>query len=250
MRNITRSANDMIIDVHSLHKQYKVEEYYTEIKNIIVSKSKDTATYNKLKDILYSSDIKTGSELHRVIVNEVASFSPDDQLEIIDEIGAIQQKFKYDEYCKKVIGLKKEFMANREDYFWNKFVCTQIVDRAPSEITTDPKSFKDRILSVWIDLSLIKIKNDTIDITYEDMNGKIRTIKAKHHEPKLSPDYIESNLIDRYIGVGFLDSFYVHGLYDVITNTHVAVPISLIIDMYSDSIDEIKRPEPKDDGKS
>lgn len=233
------SANDLSLSVHETYKKYGMKDYYKAYCDLMIRYASSDVG-EKLKEAF--GDGNNVLSLHNSVVDFIntTSMSEEDTNVFLNEASQLQTKYPFDKYCKECSALRRKFLQDRLEYFYNKIQCIKIVrDSDVDEVSSHIYAFQDSLLAKWIDNSIKKIKPKGIQITYEDLTGKPHTIYAIHKEPSFDEEFAEAQLIDRYSGIGIFDSFLLHSFYDSITHKWVYVPITLIIDMKSEYISEL-----------
>ena len=237
MNNKT-SANDLSLSIHKIYKKYNMKEYYKEYCTLM-SEYASKEVSEKLHACISENNNLIG--IHGIVKDFINGTALSDNLaqEFIDRAAMIQTRYPFLDYCKECIVLRRKFLAERIDYFYNTIQSLKIVKETPNEEANDAYSFQDSLLAKWIDNSIKKTYPKGMQIKYEDLTGKVSTIYAIHKESTFDTEFSEAQLIDRYSGICLFDSFLLHSFYDTLTHKWVYVPLALIIDMKSDYITEL-----------
>jgi hypothetical protein len=86
----------------------------------------------------------------------------------------------------------------------------------------------------WIDIVIQKISPKTLEIEYEDLDGKRKKAKVKHKTIAVEDEFVEAPLIDRYHGINAYDAFLLHSFFDVHLNKWIYIPVKLIMSIKSE----------------
>lgn len=232
------SLNDLSINLHLINKKYKIKDFINEYREEI-SKINEL-----LKQELVTSDGLT-NPVQKVI--QVSQLLTDEELDqTVQVVEKLTHKYDYASYIEECEGIRKTFMHDRENYFAVKATKSQakIVD----EVTTifDLTGTSELIFSKWLDKIVEKIAPKTLEIDYEDIDGKRKKAKVKHKVAAMSDDFVEAPLIDRYHGINAYDSFLLHSFFDVYRNKWIYIPVKLIVSLKcEDDIEDLDVDEEK-----
>jgi hypothetical protein len=234
------SANDLSLSIHEVYKKYQMKSYYKDYCDMM-SRYSSPEVSEKIQSAF--SEGNNVLALHNSVVDFInnANLNEEETENFVAEANKLQTKYPFQSYCRECIKLRRNFLQERLDYFYNKIQCIKIVRDTDTtqDISNHIYAFQDSLLSKWIDNSIRKIKPKGIDIKYEDLTGKINNIHAVHKDSSFNTEYSEAQLIDRYSGICIFDAFLLHSFYDQITHKWVYVPVTLIIDMKSEYISEL-----------
>lgn len=232
------SLNDLSINLHLINKKYKIKDFIHEYREEI----------SKINDLL-RQELVTADGLSNPVqkVIQVSQMLTEEELDqTVQVVEKLTSKYDYSSYIEECEGIRKSFMRDRENYFAVKATKSQakIVD----EITTlfELMGTSEMIFSKWLDKVVEKMHPKTLDIDYEDIDGKRKKAKVKHKVASMTDDFVEAPLIDRYHGINAYDSFLLHSFFDVYQNKWIYIPVKLIIsleaegDMEDMNIDEEK----------
>jgi hypothetical protein len=230
------SLYDLSISIHLINKKYKIkefiEEYRSRISEVNESLRRELVTVdgltNPVQRVIQMSQDLTDDELDRTV-------------HIVENLSSKYDYASYLEECEKV---RKSFLTEREDYFAMKATKSQakIVD----EVTTlfELAGASEVMFSRWLDAILTKISPKTLEIEYEDLDGKRKKISAKHRLASVGDEFVEAPLIDRYHGINAYDAFLLHSFFDASNNKWVYIPVRLIVSIKADDeIDDISNVE-------
>ena len=221
MEKNIKSLNDLTIAIHEINKKYKISEFVDDFKNAIGKKSTDIL--NELKNDGVTNPFQK-------IIN-ASNLISDKQIQTLVKISdQINLKYKYDSYLEECSELREGFLKKRSDYFSAR-ATTSVKAKDTVSSLFELSGSADIILSDWIDKMLNKIRPNTLDIVYENLNGKKTKTKIGHHSVSITKNYIDAPLIDRYHGINAYDSFLLRSFYDMNKNNWVYVPIRLIISL-------------------
>jgi hypothetical protein len=226
------SLNDLSISLHLINKKYKIKDFIEEYR-------KEISTINDLlRQELITSDGLTNPVQKVVQISQMLTEEELDQT--IEVVEKLSHKYDYTSYIEECETIRRNFMVDRENYFAVKATKSQakIVD----EVTTifELTGTSEIIFSKWMDKILEKIQPKTLEIDYEDIDGKRKKAKAKHKVASMSDDFVEAPLIDRYHGINAYDSFLLHSFFDVYQNKWIYIPVKLIISLRcDDDIDDL-----------
>jgi bacterioferritin-associated ferredoxin len=245
------SANDLSLSIHEIYKKYNMKAYYKDYCDMM-SKYASPEIAEKIQQAF--SDGNNVLALHNSVVDFInnAEMTEKQTEQFVIDANDLQTKYPFQSYCKECLKLRKSFLQDRLDYFYNKIQAIKIVrDTETQDTANHIYAFQDSLLAKWLDNSIRKISPKGIQVKYEDLTGKINTIYAIHKEPSFDTEFTEAQLIDRYSGICIFDAFLLHSLYDSITHRWVYVPITLVIDMKSEYITELlEEMQNKDDDDS
>ena len=217
------SLNDLSINLHLINKKYKIKDFIAEYRDEI-SKINDL-----LRQELITSDGLTNPVQKVVQISQMLTEEELDQT--IEVVEKLSHKYDYTSYIEECETIRRNFMVDRENYFAVKATKSQakIVD----EVTTifELTGTSEMIFSKWMDKILEKIQPKTLEIDYEDIDGKRKKAKVKHKVASMSDDFVEAPLIDRYHGINAYDSFLLHSFFDVYQNKWIYIPVKLIISL-------------------
>ena len=217
------SLNDLSINLHLINKKYKIKDFIAEYREEI-SKINDL-----LRQELITSDGLTNPVQKVVQISQMLTEEELDQT--IEVVEKLSHKYDYTSYIEECETIRRNFMVDRENYFAVKATKSQakIVD----EVTTifELTGTSEMIFSKWMDKILEKIQPKTLEIDYEDIDGKRKKAKVKHKVASMSDDFVEAPLIDRYHGINAYDSFLLHSFFDVYQNKWIYIPVKLIISL-------------------
>ena len=217
------SLNDLSINLHLINKKYKIKDFIEEYREEI-SKINDI-----LRQELVTSDGLTNPVQKVVQISQLLTEEELDQT--IQVVEKLTHKYDYTSYIEECETIRKNFMVDRENYFAVKATKSQakIVD----EVTTifELTGTSEMIFSKWLDKILEKIQPKTLEVDYEDIDGRRKKAKVKHKFASMSDDYVEAPLIDRYHGINAYDSFLLHSFFDVYQNKWIYIPVKLIVSL-------------------
>ena len=232
------SLNDLSISLHLINKKYKIKDFIEEYREEI-SKINDL-----LRQELITSDGLTNPVQKVVQISQMLSEDELDQT--IQVVEKLSHKYDYTSYIEECETIRRNFMVDRENYFAVKATKSQakIVD----EVTTifELTGTSEMIFSKWMDKILEKIQPKTLEIDYEDIDGRRKKAKVKHKVASMNDDFVEAPLIDRYHGINAYDSFLLHSFFDVYQNKWIYIPVKLIISLKcEEDIDDLDVGEEK-----
>ena len=149
-------------------------------------------------------------------------------------VESLTSKYDYNSYIQECENIRKVFMNDRDDYFAIKATKSQakIVD----EVTTlfELTGASEVILSKWLDAIVEKISPRSLEIDYEDLDGKRKKARVKYRNASLNDDFVEAPLIDRYHGINAYDSFLLHSFFDADRSKWIYIPVKLIVSIKAD----------------
>jgi hypothetical protein len=220
------SLNDLSITIHLINKKYKIkefiEEYRSRISEVNETLRKELVTVDGL-----TNPVQKVIQISQDLTNEEL----DETVEIVEKLSS---KYNYENYLEECETARKAFINERNDYFAIKATKSQakIVD----EITTlfELAGASELMFSRWIDTLIEKISPKTLEIEYEDLDGKRKKMVVKHRVTSMADEYVEAPLIDRYHGINAYDAFLLHSFFDVQKNRWSYVPVRLIISIKAD----------------
>jgi hypothetical protein len=232
------SLNDLSISLHLINKKYKIKDFIAEYREEI-SKINDL-----LRQELITSDGLTNPVQKVVQISQMLTEEELDQT--IEVVEKLSHKYDYTSYIEECETIRRNFMVDRENYFAVKATKSQakIVD----EVTTifELTGTSEMIFSKWMDKILEKIQPKTLEIDYEDIDGRRKKAKVKHKVASMNDDFVEAPLIDRYHGINAYDSFLLHSFFDVYQNKWIYIPVKLIISLKcEEDIDDLDVGEEK-----
>ena len=176
MEKNIKSLNDLTIAIHEINKKYKISEFVDDFKNAIGKKSTDIL--NELKNDGVTNPFQK-------IIN-ASNLISDKQIQTLVKISdQINLKYKYDSYLEECSELREGFLKQRSDYFSAR-ATTSV--KAKDTITSlfELSGSADIILSDWIDKILNKNRPNTLDIVYENLNGKKTKTKIGHQSVSIT----------------------------------------------------------------
>lgn len=235
------SANDLTLDIHNLYKEYNMCEYYHECCELMKEYATEDVKLEIEQAFKHTNNVQV---LHQSIVEFVdrTNMSPEVAEEFINKTITVQEKYKFASYSKKCHSLRKKFLKERNEYLRNniRFISLK-KNKSEADLPYNVNNFHDLILSKWLDDIIEQTNPEPINITYEDLTGKIETITVKYKPDSFSEIdmSIETRPIDKFSGMGIFDSFMLHAFFDIISNKWKYVPISLICSVSGKYVDEI-----------
>lgn len=240
-----QTANDLTISVHGLYKKYNMIEYYKECCQLMINYA-PREMQKKLQDALDGADTNPFL-VHESIIDFIEQSKMPTELaeKFVEDTMRIQMKYPFLQYSKECAALRKAFFKERKNYFFNTMQFLSIIQKQPVSKEDEffqIECFQDILLSKWIDETLKKISPKSLEITYEDLTGKIHTINVCHKEATFHDEYIEAPLINRKSGICIFDSLLLHSFHD--SKKWIYVPIPLIINIKGEGISELNSKEP------
>ena len=236
------SLNDLSISIHLINKKYKIKQFIEEYRNRI------SEVNDLLREELISSNGLSNPVQKVIQVSQQLSEEEIDKTVAIVE--SLTNKYDYTSYIQECENIRKVFMHEREDYFAIKATKSQakIIDEVTNLFELTGAS--EMILSKWLDAIVEKISPKTLEIQYEDIDGKKKKARVKFRNAALNDDFVEAPLIDRYHGINAYDSFLLHSFYDADKNKWIYIPVKLIIAIQADDdIEDILNVEDEKKGK-
>ena len=221
-----QSLNDLSISIHLINKKYKIKEFIQEYRNKI------SEVNDLLRDELISANGFSNPVQKVILVSQQLTEEEIDKTVAIVE--SLTNKYDYPSYLEECQNIRKDFMQERNDYFAVKATKSQakIIDEVTNLFELTGAS--ELILSKWLDTIVEKLNPKTLEIQYEDIDGKKKKARIKYRNPAMSDDFVEAPLIDRYHGINAYDSFLLHSFYDADKGKWIYVPIKLIISIQAD----------------
>jgi len=216
------SLNDLSITIHEINKHYNINNFVDECKREMGSLSDLLMTGLSGNDGLINP-VRRILELSKVV--------PDGDLDrMIDVCEKLNIKYDYTRYLTECENARGSFLKDRSDYFSAKVLSKP--DRKDESLNIfDLSATTDYLLADWIDKILQRLKGNSIQIIYEDLNGKTVRDHIRHHPEILfhKDGSIETRLIDRHHGLNAYDSFLLRSFYSSLHGRWVLIPIRLII---------------------
>ena len=221
-----QSLNDLSISIHLINKKYKIKEFIEEYRNRI------SEVNDILRQELIAADGLT-NPVQKVI--QVSQLLTEEEIDkTVQIVESLTSKYDYNSYIQECENIRKVFMNDRDDYFAIKATKSQakIVD----EVTTlfELTGASEVILSKWLDAIVEKISPRSLEIDYEDLDGKRKKARVKYRNASLNDDFVEAPLIDRYHGINAYDSFLLHSFFDCDKNKWIYIPVKLIVSIKAD----------------
>lgn len=221
-----QSLNDLSISIHLINKKYKIKEFIEEYRNRI------SEVNDILRQELIAADGLT-NPVQKVI--QVSQLLTEEEIDkTVQIVESLTSKYDYNSYIQECENIRKVFMNDRDDYFAIKATKSQakIVD----EVTTlfELTGASEVILSKWLDAIIEKISPRSLEIDYEDLDGKRKKARVKYRNASLNDDFVEAPLIDRYHGINAYDSFLLHSFFDCDKNKWIYIPVKLIVSIKAD----------------
>lgn len=221
-----QSLNDLSISIHLINKKYKIKEFIEEYRNRI------SEVNDILRQELIAADGLT-NPVQKVI--QVSQLLTEEEIDkTVQIVESLTSKYDYNSYIQECENIRKVFMNDRDDYFAIKATKSQakIVD----EVTTlfELTGASEVILSKWLDAIVEKISPRSLEIDYEDLDGKRKKARVKYRNASLNDDFVEAPLIDRYHGINAYDSFLLHSFFDADRSKWIYIPVKLIVSIKAD----------------
>jgi len=233
------SANDLTIDIHELYKKYNMIGYYKECCSIMMEHADEDLKKQLESAFEHSNNTPL---LHQSILEFIdrSNMTPEKADEFIDKTIGIQEKYNFEQYSKECSNLRIKFLNERKDYLRNniKFMTLNKKNKHV-DLPSNVNNFHDMVLAKWLDDIIEQTKPSSMELTYEDLNGKISTITIAYKEDSLNEDTIDTRPIDRFSGMGIFDSFVLHAFYDIVHREWKYVPVSLISEVHGKYVDEL-----------
>ena len=225
------SLNDLSISIHLINKKYKIKEFIEEYRSRI----------SEINEILRQGLVTVDGLSNPVQkVMQISQELTDDELDqTVQVVESLSSKYDYASYLEECEQIRRTFLTEREEYFAVKATKSQakIVD----EVTTlfELSGSSELMFSKWLDIVLQKLSPKTLDIEYEDLDGKRKKLTARHRLFSVADEFVEAPLIDRYHGINAYDSFLLHSFFDVKQNKWVYIPVRLIMSIKTEDDEEI-----------
>lgn len=224
------TLNDLNIMTYQLFKTLDLERTYNEPCLEIWRKYVPSMTMNEMKE----------AHRNQLTINDICEMNELTQEQIVemsDAILNVRKNCKYNEFVCRAVELRNRFLSTRDNYFMDKATIS-----FDTEDSKDPLNvLTDILLGTWIEKTLHDIYPHSIDITYETETGKVISTRIAQKKLDITEESIEAPPIDRWIGVTWVDSFFYKGFWDCKNRRWIRIPITLIIDMSSDHVEELQR---------
>jgi hypothetical protein len=220
------SLNDLSISIHLINKKYKIKEFIEEYRNKI-SEVNETLR----KELISPDGLTNPVQKVMLVSQDLTDEELDKTVQIVENLSS---KYDYISYLEECETARRTFIKEREDYFAIKATKSQakIVD----EVTTlfELSGVSEQMFARWIDIVIQKISPKTLEIEYEDLDGKRKKAKVKHKTIAVEDEFVEAPLIDRYHGINAYDAFLLHSFFDVHLNKWIYIPVKLIMSIKSE----------------
>jgi len=240
---VVQSLNDLSITIHEIGKRYDIKNFVTEFKLSV--KEINSRAWEEI-EILRPTDVGEGTPLEKILL--LSSVLSDEDLQKVVKVSdKLNTKYHYDIFSKECEVVRNAFLEDRTDYFSMKTIRgTKQEKTGWLNSYVELTGMSDLMLGSWINKVLERIYPYSLDIKYEDLNGKIIKTKIVHRNAVVADDFVECPLISRYHGTNGYDQFLLNSFFDIKKNTWTYIPIRLIVDLSSAdgiSIDDLDLPE-------
>jgi hypothetical protein len=240
---VVKSLNDLSITIHEIGKKYDIKNFVTEFKSSI--KEVNNQAWDEI-DALRPTDVGESTPLEKIML--LSSILNDEELQKVVKISEkLNTKYHYDNFSKECETVRKAFLESRNDYFSVKAVNgSKSNDVGGLNSYVELTGMSDLMLGSWIRKILERIYPYSLDIEYEDMNGKIVKTKIIHRQPVITENYVDCPLISRYHGTNGYDQFLLQSFYNSEKNKWVYIPVRLIVNLSSPdgiNLDDLDLPD-------
>lgn len=227
---VIQSLNDLSITIHEIGKRYDIKNFVDEFKSSV--REINNKAWEEI-DTIRPVDIGEGTPLEKILL--LSSILSDEDLEKLAKVSdKLNRKYHYDIFSKECEIVRKTFLEDRSEYFSTKVITSSKQDKAGwlssyAELT----GMSDLMLGAWINKILERIYPYSLNIVYEDLNGKIIKTKIVHRTPVVTNEFIECPLIARYHGSNGYDQFLLNSFFDIKKNKWTHIPIRMIVSLSS-----------------
>lgn len=238
---VVQSLNDLSITIHEIGKRYDINNFVSEFKSYI-KEINDTA-WDEI-DSIRPTDIIEVTPLEKILLLSTI-LSDEDIQKVVKVSEKLNAKYHYDIFSRECDAARNAFLEDRNEYFSMKAVnggSKPIEKIGWLNSYVELTGMSDLMLGSWINKILERIHPYSLDVVYEDLNGKIIKTKIAHRNNVITDGFVECPLIPRYHGSNGYDQFLLNSFFDTKKNKWVYIPIRLIVTLSSPdgiSIDDL-----------
>lgn len=220
--NSKTTLADLMLKVKELDQQYSIPQFQVEVDKTF---EKIHLTYAGLNSMVFQNDPTESTPPSDVTDADIESY--------IKKYESLKKKYNFEKYIKAGHQLRKKFLRERKTYLFNNIkIVTEMDTKKTNAYEKLSIDYSEQFfIARWIDKILDKITPNTLVLTYEDTDSKIKTIEIMKKDSVLTEDFVEAPLIDRIVGATIFDSFLLHSFYNVAEKQWQYVPTKLIIAM-------------------